>query len=226
MPVNSVFDPSPYFNQLDPTQAAKQMAALSAASQARIANSRPAPLSNSSSGTNSAPFLGGTTSTNYPANLDSLPGSTAHAAFSMQNNHGSNSAAFLDSSMSQPVRNQTQPSTPLKQRQQGFLNGLAQVMAKQRNTPLPPALTGLPTPNYDPNTSPFKAIESSEVGSFRLAGKDIDLFKLWGIAIQSGGGPAVRQISALHFNHIFNDIFSDLKQQWMGRSREPIRPPR
>jgi SWI/SNF chromatin-remodeling complex subunit SWI1 len=215
MPVNSVFDPSPYFNNLDPTQAAKQMAALTAASQARIANSRPAPLLNSSSGTNSAPFLGGTASTNYPAaNHDPLSGSsTAHAAFQMQNNHTPNSAAFLDPSMSQPnlaPRSQPQSSTPLKQRQQGFLNGVAHVMAKQRNNPLPPALTGIPTPSYDPNTSPFKALECSEVGSFRLAGKDIELFKLWGVVFQSGGGPAVCQPFFSHSDRMLNVIFSGL----------------
>ncbi|KAF8225042.1 hypothetical protein L208DRAFT_1380821 [Tricholoma matsutake] len=196
----SGFDPSPYLNNLDPTQAAKQIAALNAASQARIANSRPAPQLNLSGGTNSAPFLGGINPPNYPAtNHDLLPGSSvSHTTFQMQNNPGlpptPNSASFLDPSMSQPsaaARNPQHPSNSLKQRQQGFLQGLANVMAK-RGTPLPPALTGVPVPNYDHGTSMWKTIElSSEVGSFRLAGKDIDLFKLWGLVFQNGGGSVV-----------------------------------
>ena len=62
----------------------------------------------------------------------------------------------------------------------------------KRNTPLPPALTGVPIPDYDHTNSPWKLIEpSSEVGSFRLAGKDVNLFKLWGLVQHNGGGHAV-----------------------------------
>jgi hypothetical protein len=207
----SSFDPSPYLSNLDPTQAAKQMAALNVANQARMANSRPAQL-NLSGGTNSAPFIGGINAANYPAaNHDLLPSSSAsHTTFQMSNHHGlpptPNSASFLDPSMSQPsaaARNPQHPSTSLKQRQQGFLHGLANVMAK-RGTPLPPALTGVPVPNYDPSTSIWKAIDaSSEVGSFRLAGKDIDLFKLWGLVFQNGGGSAVCQLSFSHLSGVF-----------------------
>ena len=195
----SGFDSSPYLNNLDPTQAAKQFAALNVANQARMANSRPAQL-NLSNGTNSAPFLGGiNTANNQATNHDILSSSSAsHTTFQMPAHHGlpptPNSASFLDPSMSQPsttARNPQHPSTTLKQRQQGFLHGLAGVMAK-RGTPLPPSLTGIPVANYDPATSVWKAIEPSpEVGSFRLAGKDIDLFKLWGSVFQNGGGSAV-----------------------------------
>jgi SWI/SNF chromatin-remodeling complex subunit SWI1 len=89
--------------------------------------------------------------------------------------------------------------TPLKQRQQGFLAGLSNVMAK-RNAPLPPALTGIAAPNYDPNNSPWKIIEPSptETGAFRLAGKDVNLFKLWGVVFQAGGGTLVRGINFDH----------------------------
>ncbi|RDB28970.1 SWI/SNF chromatin-remodeling complex subunit sol1 [Hypsizygus marmoreus] len=201
MAPNPPFDPSPYFNNLDPTQAAKQMAALSAASQARIANSRPTPLLNPPGGTNSAPFLGGITAPSYPAaNYDPSSGSSAtHATFQAPNAQSlpssSNPASFLDPSMAHQTRN-TPQNTTLKQRQQGFLNGLANVMAS-RGTPLPPAITGVPAPNYDPNTSQWKSLEpSSEVGFFRLAGKDINLFKLWGSVFQSGGGHAVSSNNA------------------------------
>lgn len=200
MAPNPAFDPSPYFN-MDPTQAAKQMAALSAASQARIANSRPTPLLNPPGGTNSAPFLGGINPSNYPAaNYDPSSGSSAaHATFQMPNSHplasSSNPASFLDPSMAHQAAapRQVNNATTLKQRERGFLTGLANVMAT-RGTPLPPALTGVPAPNYDPNTSMWKSIEpSSEIGYFRLAGKDVNLFKLWGSVFQSGGGNAVRR---------------------------------
>ena len=80
----------------------------------------------------------------------------------------------------------------MQQREQGFLQGLHNLMAK-RNAPLPPALTGVPVPNYDHSTSPWTAIEpGSEVGSFKLAGKDVNLFKLWGLVFSHGGGQAVR----------------------------------
>ncbi|GLB36297.1 putative ARID/BRIGHT DNA binding domain [Lyophyllum shimeji] len=192
---NPGFDPSPYLNNLDPTQAAKQMAALSAASQARIANTRPTPLLNPPSGTNSAPFLGGINTPNYPAvNYDALPGSsTQHATFQIPSNlPSSNSSSFLDPMSHQGARTAPQPnSTTLKQRQQGFLNGLANIMASM-GTPLPPAITGVHTPGYDPNTSKWKNLEpSSEIGFIRVAGKDINLFKLWGSVFQSGGGHAI-----------------------------------
>lgn len=151
---NPSFDPAPYSN-MDPSAAAKQMAALTAASQARIANGRPPPASLAPSGTSSAPYLGGTMPGNYPAGgFDSMSGSiSGQASFQMPIVHGSpplNSAlpSFLDPSMSQSnsgVRNAAQNGSSLKQRQQGFLNGLASVMAK-RGTPLPPALTGIPYP--------------------------------------------------------------------------------
>jgi SWI/SNF chromatin-remodeling complex subunit SWI1 len=83
---------------------------------------------------------------------------------------------------------QQPPAATLKQRQRNFLNGLSSVMAA-KGTPLPPNLTGVPNAQYDPNTSPWKALEPSttEVGAFRLAGKDVDLFRLWGLVFQAGG---------------------------------------
>ncbi|KAJ2928818.1 hypothetical protein H1R20_g8288, partial [Candolleomyces eurysporus] len=64
-------------------------------------------------------------------------------------------------------------------------------MAK-RNIPLPPFLTGVPVPNYDQARSPWAAIEpGSEIGSFKLADKDVNLFKLWGLVFAHGGGQAL-----------------------------------
>ncbi|KAF8140115.1 hypothetical protein EV363DRAFT_1393035 [Boletus edulis] len=91
-------------------------------------------------------------------------------------------------SSNHPPRHPSNP-TLMKQKQRGFLLGLANVHIS-RGTPLPPALTAVQYPNYDPASSQWKSMEcSSEPGAFRLAGKDIDLFKLWGIVCQLGGGP-------------------------------------
>jgi SWI/SNF chromatin-remodeling complex subunit SWI1 len=56
----------------------------------------------------------------------------------------------------------------------------------------PQAFTGIPS-NFDPATSPWKAIKATpgDIGSFRLAGKDVDMFKLWGIVYQAGSGQMV-----------------------------------
>ncbi|KAJ7107628.1 hypothetical protein C8R43DRAFT_1243642 [Mycena crocata] len=165
---NSAFDaPGAYFN-LDPSQAKRQMDA--------IIRTRAA----SNGGTSSGPYLGGINPTHDLT--------TAHPSFSMPNT-GMN-PSFLDPAMahSNPAaRNHPSQSASIKQRQVGFLNGLARIMAS-RNTPLPPALTGIETPTYDPNTTQWKILEPADVGAFRLAGRDIDLFKLWGLVFQNGGG--------------------------------------
>ncbi len=147
-------------------------------------------------GTSSGSYLGGITSGMHSTVSHDQPVSAGgHSNFQMPNSQPPNSAnaPFLDPTMSNPAAPRSGPSSAqYRQRHQGFLAGLANIMAK-RNTPLPPALTGIPTPNYDPNTSQFKMIEPSptETGCFRLAGRDIDLFKLWGLTIQQGGGSVV-----------------------------------
>ncbi|KAG6879745.1 hypothetical protein C0992_012348 [Termitomyces sp. T32_za158] len=181
---------------MDPTQAAKQMAALSAASQARIANTRPTPFVNPQSGTNSAPSLGGTNLPGYlSSNYDlSSTSSTQQNTFQMPNNlPPSTSPSLVDPiSQSLPRANPPTNSANFLQRRQGFLNGLANVMASM-GTPLPPALTGFPSPNFDPSSSKWKNLElSSEIGTIRIAGRDVGLFQLWGAVIQSGGGQAKR----------------------------------
>jgi SWI/SNF chromatin-remodeling complex subunit SWI1 len=101
--------------------------------------------------------------------------------------------------MSQPnVANRQPTNAPPSQasqaamlRRRGFLSGLATLMAR-RGTPLPPTLTGVAS-DFDPNNTPWSGIEPSPtfVGAFRLAGKDVDLFKLWWQVVQAGGGAKV-----------------------------------
>lgn len=179
------------------------MAALNAASQARIANSRSA-APPGPSGTSSGSYLGGIASNAASfqnGTSDMLSPNSGQPNFHLQNPPQSNlpppnsapNTSFLES-MSQsnlPPRNSAQNPVTLKQRQMGFLAGVARAMIA-RNTPLPPALTGFDTPTYDPNNTQWKHLElTGEVGVFRLAGKDIDLLKLWGLIFQNGGFHAV-----------------------------------
>ena len=87
-----------------------------------------------------------------------------------------------------------------KSRKRSWLMGLATLMT-QRNTPLPPQLTGVALPpNFNAAEMPWKSLEVSPVdlGFIRLAGKDVDLFRLWGIVANMGGGAQVRlPISAI-----------------------------
>ena len=180
---------------LDSPQVAKQMAALTAANQTRISQNTRNTLPTAGSG----PYLGGISSHTYPpGGHDLMSNANPHSNFQVPNNNygppltpnSVSNAAFSDPAMSQS-RNQPSGSSSLKQRQQGFLQGLAGLMAK-RNTPLPPSLTGIPYSNYDPSNTLWSIIEPSpEVGSFRLAGRDVDLFKLWGLVFQQGGGHTV-----------------------------------
>lgn len=74
----------------------------------------------------------------------------------------------------------------LKSRRDEFLKFVAGVM-NARHTPLPSTITGIPSA-YDPTTSRWKSIEpTAEPGGFRLAGSDVDLFKLWQIVLSHGG---------------------------------------
>ncbi|KAI0322685.1 hypothetical protein OF83DRAFT_1167378 [Amylostereum chailletii] len=81
-----------------------------------------------------------------------------------------------------------------KQRLRQFLNGLASIHIS-RKSPLPPNLTGVPyPPGFDPNHSKWSMLEiSPEPGCLRLAGKDVDLFKLWNFVQSNGGGVKVTQ---------------------------------
>lgn len=85
------------------------------------------------------------------------------------------------------------------QRKRSFLNGMANLML-QRGLPLPPNLTGIPYPQgYDPSNSPWRSLDvnTNDLGTVRLAGKDVDLFKLWALVQQLGGGQKVRYIHML-----------------------------
>ena len=88
----------------------------------------------------------------------------------------------------QPQQQQQQQQQQLQHKKQ-FLNGLANVHLARKD-PLPPALTGIPYPGgFDPSQSRWKSLEPSqtEPGSVMLAGKPVDLYKLYA-AVNAGGG--------------------------------------
>ncbi len=92
-----------------------------------------------------------------------------------------------------PQGQQYNQNVAYKQRQQHFLRNVAAFML-HRGTPLPPPVSGFPTPAYDPNTSPWKHLEpASEVGGIKVAGQDVDLLRLWSVVTNYGGSAKFHQ---------------------------------
>lgn len=106
----------------------------------------------------------------------------------------------LDSLAHQQQRNYPTP-VPVqaaRSRRDEFYKFLSNVM-NARGTPLPPSITGLPSP-YDPMNTRWASLEpSSEPGGFKFNGKDIELFKLWHLVMPNGGHGKVRKQSP-HFS--------------------------
>ncbi|KAF9516874.1 hypothetical protein BS47DRAFT_611960 [Hydnum rufescens UP504] len=91
------------------------------------------------------------------------------------------------------VSHQGPPVNPLARppnagRQQ-FLKMLNDIMA-QTGFPLPPTLTGLPNPSFDPVKSRFAQLDIPGEGFVRLAGKAVDLHELFMTVAQRFGGSA------------------------------------
>lgn len=77
----------------------------------------------------------------------------------------------------------------VKARKPTMLDLISQIMMS-RKTPLPPSVSGIPNPAYDPATSPWRNLEpASQIGGFKLAGKDVDLQKLWTVTHPVGVSP-------------------------------------
>ena len=184
--------------------AAKQFAALNAAGLARRAQTtRPSPLPG---GPTPASFLGG--GINQQQSPSPAPGHDplSGGRLSLQGqslahqqpvpnqptnfNSPSSSDPFMSSAGQLPSRQSQQQLNPQhKAKQRQFLITLGNFHIARKD-PLPPALTGVQYPaGFDPAQSKWKSLELSqtEPGSVRLAGKPVDLFKLWA-AVNSGGG--------------------------------------
>lgn len=98
-------------------------------------------------------------------------------------------------SMPQQQQQQQQQLTPQQRQRQGFYQGLATFMS-HRGSPLPPTVTGVQVPNFDPNNTMWKSIEpSSEIGGIKLCGKDVDLYRVFNMVLQAGGSNKVSKWS-------------------------------
>ncbi|TDL17462.1 hypothetical protein BD410DRAFT_843612 [Rickenella mellea] len=79
-----------------------------------------------------------------------------------------------------------------KQRQQNFLIELASIMST-RNMPLPPSITGVQS-TFEQISSHWNNVEpAEEIGGFKLAGKEVYLFKLWALVFQFGGSAKLQE---------------------------------
>ncbi|KZT30349.1 hypothetical protein NEOLEDRAFT_1082167 [Neolentinus lepideus HHB14362 ss-1] len=171
---------------LDPSAAAKQMAALNAANLAKMSN-RSAP------GGTSVPFLG--TSSLAQQNDPNLS-FNGHDYNIQAQPHPHPFPQSPDLKITHPPP--ANPALMLQQQQQAkrrnFLVSLAQVH-NHRNAPLPPTLTGIPSATYDPTTSPWKALDisQSDAGLIRVAGKEVDLFRLWTLVNGAGGAQKLNE---------------------------------
>lgn len=116
-----------------------------------------------------------------------------------------NKANTISLKLQQQQQPQQQPQhaqTPQNQAQQqlmqqlrnrqGFLQGLATFLS-HRGTPLPATITGMQAPNWNPENTPWKPLEpGTEIGTFKLAGKNIDIHRLFNMVFQVGGSTKVR----------------------------------
>ncbi|PVG00871.1 hypothetical protein CPB86DRAFT_753904 [Serendipita vermifera] len=66
-----------------------------------------------------------------------------------------------------------------------LLKMLAELFVR-KGAPLPPALTGYPTPSWNPVTSHFKFELGADKGVVKIAGQEIELFKIWHVLYTHG----------------------------------------
>jgi SWI/SNF chromatin-remodeling complex subunit SWI1 len=160
---------APPRQSLDASAAAKQIAALSAAARSRVrSHGGPNPYGNpNGSIENSA-------STPRPATSSGLNNSLLPPLPPTQ---PAEAPKAQPSSMPFPNPNP---------RAQAFLKILADFMVN-RGTPLPPSLTGVATPSYNPLQSHFRWLEAPGVGVFRLAERLVDLQDLFNVVTKAGG---------------------------------------
>lgn len=92
----------------------------------------------------------------------------------------------------------------------------------RRGTPLPPALTGINNPTWDPTTTPFKFELGSERGIIKVAGHDVDLFKFWQALFAAGFTQKVCQFSSKALMHMLMSFSSYLR--WHATEHGPRSP--
>jgi hypothetical protein len=66
-----------------------------------------------------------------------------------------------------------------------LLKMLAELFVR-KGAPLPPALTGYPTPSWNPVTSQFRFELGADKGVLKIAGQDVELFRIWHVLYTNG----------------------------------------
>ncbi|KZV86435.1 hypothetical protein EXIGLDRAFT_840781, partial [Exidia glandulosa HHB12029] len=90
--------------------------------------------------------------------------------------------------------NAAQQHQQYRERVQNFFKFVAQYM-NTRGLVLPPFISGLNTPPYDPNGSPFAWLEpGSHMSTVKVADRDVDLFKLWQLVWSGGTSQKARNL--------------------------------
>lgn len=186
--------------QLDAANAAKQMAALQAAGRSRA-------QSNSSNPNIITPTSSSITGSGLPPIAPSMNQHDQPQQPQQQQQHANPAMDPQTRAQILQVQNQIMHQL-LNNRPPHFLPQLAEVMA-QHGTPLPPALTGIQSPGYDPNTSRLRAIlPGSTTGTFHLYGKEVDLHMLLVWIIQRGGGVKVGGVCSSSLNNPPSVVFA------------------
>ncbi|KAK7438431.1 hypothetical protein VKT23_018044 [Stygiomarasmius scandens] len=119
------------------------------------------------------------------AGIESTRGEAVHWD---QNTQGSSQVANQT-----PVNPQPRPKNPEALKHILKILQILNAIHRKRNTPLPPALLGIPSPNYDPATSPFKDIQLGPTpGTVHVADKPINIYALFAAVLSRGGAATVR----------------------------------
>ena len=77
----------------------------------------------------------------------------------------------------------------------------------RKGAPLPPALTGIHTPAWNPVTSSFRFELGSDKGLIKLGGLDVDLFNLWKILFASGLSAKVGKCNEYNVHFVMSNSF-------------------
>ena len=168
--------PPQFSHSLDPASAAKQMSALDAMARSRGLGGQPQ-MMNGVAGT----------PPNGMVLTPSQPGAPLGGQYQGFQPQLAGAAGIRPPNVPGANINPLANASVDAGKKQGLLRMLAEYMQRS-GTPLPPALTGVPAPTYDPSSSKFNIIETTaEPGIFRLAGKDVDLIDLFMMVSKFGG---------------------------------------
>jgi len=154
---------------LDPANAHKQLAALQAAGRSRG-------------------MSGSSTAQGFPVQQNSWPPLSSGASPTTQTPQHNQMAMNQGQQRAQAA---AMFNAVVQNRPPHFLADLAGFMVRA-GQPLPPSVTGIPTPTFDPNSSRLRMLQGGSMpGTIKIANKDVDLHALLVFIIQRGGSPKV-----------------------------------